>query len=218
MLLDAELDYFRSGYGVIAGIDEAGRGSFAGPLTVALAVFSSDFINSTVPSELKGLDDSKKLSVLTRKKLIFPIREKARASSVVHIPNRTVDKIGINVATETAIIRAVEKTIAKGCVPDIALIDGNYRFPMLQKRFPGIRFESVVGGDGKIFSIAAASILAKVTRDDRMVRYGRHFPDYMFEKHKGYGTQLHRQKIQEFGPCVLHRRTYLKNMIDQGLI
>lgn len=192
--------------GLHAGIDEAGRGCLAGPLAVGVVVFPKPFFENPLPDELSFLDDSKKLTPKRREALIAPIHRYSLFSGVVFVSSRLIDRIGINPATEFAMIRALKRNAALPV--DRVLIDGNYRFSNLKKEFSRIDFESIIGGDGKSITIAAASILAKVARDRRMCRLDSLFPDYGFALHKGYGTELHRKAIRVHGPTPLHRRSY----------
>ncbi len=185
-----------SGFTVVCGIDEAGRGPLAGPVFAAAVVLPLD-------CEIEGLNDSKKLTEKKREALFDVIIEKAVAYSVASSSEKEIDEINILQATFLAMRRAYE---GLGIVPDMALIDGNKK--------PGLPCteETVVKGDAKSMSIAAASILAKVSRDRYMLEMAKLYPEYQFEKHKGYGTALHYEKIREFGPSEIHRMTFLKKM------
>ena len=183
------------GFSCICGIDEAGRGPLAGPVFAAAVVlpFGVDIV---------GINDSKKLSEAVRDRLFVEITSKAVAYGVALADHVEVDDLNILNATFLAMRRAVG---ALGILPDIALVDGN-RDPGL-----GINSRCVVGGDGKSASIAAASILAKVSRDAYMKEMAVKYPQYAFEKHKGYGTRLHYERLREFGVSEIHRVTFLKN-------
>ena len=185
-----------SGFTVVCGIDEAGRGPLAGPVFAAAVVLPLD-------CEIEGLNDSKKLTEKKREALFDVIIEKAVAYSVASSSEKEIDEINILQATFLAMRRAYE---GLGIVPDMALIDGNKK--------PGLPCteETVVKGDAKSMSIAAASILAKVSRDRYMLEMAKLYPEYQFEKHKGYGTALHYEKIREFGPSEIHRMPFLKKM------
>jgi len=194
-LWNIERDLLVEGYDVICGIDEAGRGPLAGPVFAAAVILPLGI-------EIHGLNDSKKLSEATRNRLYSEITSKALAYGIGFADHKEVDEINILKATFLAMRRAVEMLKIQ---PDIALVDGN--------RDPGLRIKSrcIVGGDGKTASIAAASILAKVSRDALMVQMAEKYPQYGFEKHKGYGTKMHYERLREHGPSEIHRKTFLKS-------
>lgn len=189
-LWDYEIKARDKGYGFVAGVDEAGRGPLAGPVVAAAVVLTHDAV-------LEGLDDSKKLSPAKREELFPKIQAMAHGVAVVN--PEVIDEINILQAARLAMKQAVEKLLS---APDLLLIDGN------QKIESPIEQWAIVKGDAKSFSIAAASILAKVTRDRIMEDYHHLYPQYEFARHKGYGTQLHRELIAEHGPCPIHRRTF----------
>lgn len=189
------------GYKTVCGIDEAGRGPLAGPVYAAAVILPAGL-------EIEGLDDSKKLSEKKREMLFDIICEKAIAYSVGIATEKEIDEINILNATFLAMKRAVEGLDIK---PDYALVDGN-RYPNINS---DIKEEVVVKGDAKSMSIAAASILAKVSRDRFMLEMTEKYPEYCFEKHKGYGTKLHYEKILEFGPSPIHRMTFLKKLYGE---
>mgnify|MGYP004000165737 FL=1 len=189
-LWDYEIKAREQGYQFVAGVDEAGRGPLAGPVVAAAMVLPMDVI-------LEGLDDSKKLSPAKRDEL-FPKIQKMIHGIAVVCPE-VIDEINILQAARLAMKQAVEKLSS---VPDLLLIDGN------QKIDSSIEQWAIVKGDAKSISIAAASVLAKVTRDRIMEDYHRLYPQYEFARHKGYGTKLHRDLIAEHGPCPIHRRTF----------
>jgi len=183
----------------ICGIDEAGRGPLAGPVCAAAVILD--------PSRpIEGLNDSKKLSEKKRELLFDEICEKAAFWGVGWASHTEIDEINILQATFLAMRRAVEglKT-----TPDIAIVDGN-RDPQL-----GCETLCIIKGDGKSASIAAASILAKVSRDRLMVAEAARYPAYGFEIHKGYPTKAHRQAVLEYGPCEIHRRSFLKKLLGE---
>ena len=190
---------FERGSEVVCGIDEAGRGPLAGPVCAAAVILPKHL-------EIEGLNDSKKLSDKRRRALYDIITEQAVCWSVAFADEKEIDEINILQATFLAMRRAFDGLSAR---PDIALVDGN-RDPGL-----GVETETIVGGDGKSASIAAASILAKVTRDRLMERYAEQYPAYGFEIHKGYGTKRHYAAIAEFGPCPIHRMTFLKKFYEK---
>ena len=183
--------------GLVAGVDEAGRGPLAGPV-----VASAVILDSRAP--IPGLRDSKKLSAARRDALATEIRQHALAWSVAWADPAEIDAINILAATMLAMRRAI---LGLRIVPTSVLIDGN-RLPDLRFGQGRIRGESIVGGDDQIDSIAAASIIAKTCRDAMMVELDRIYPRYEFARHKGYGTEVHRSRLQEFGPCREHRHTF----------
>ena len=185
---------------LICGVDEAGRGPLAGPVYAAAVILPLGL-------ELKKLGDSKKIPEETRERLYKDIMEGAEDYAIGSADCREVDELNILQATFLAMNRAID---ALKVVPDIALIDGN--------RSPGAncRTECIVGGDGKSASIAAASILAKVSRDRYMADMALKYPEYAFEKHKGYGTKLHYERLNEFGPSEIHRVSFLKKWQNEG--
>lgn len=186
------------GYKYICGVDEAGRGPLAGPVCAA-AVILPDGVN------IEGLNDSKKLSEKKREELYAVITEKALAYSVAFGTLEEIEEYNILNATYHAMNRAIDGLAVKA---DFALIDGN-RTPAGIK----IPCEAVVKGDSKSSSIAAASILAKVTRDRLLIEYDKKYPQYNFKKHKGYGTKEHYDAIKKYGVCEVHRLSFLKNVI-----
>lgn len=185
---------YDSGFKCVCGIDEAGRGPLAGPVFAAAVVLPVD-------CEIPGLNDSKKLTEKKREALFEVIIEKAVAYSVASASEKEIDEINILNATYLAMNRAFDGLSVK---PDMALIDGN--------REPGVDAmqKTVVKGDSKSMSIAAASILAKVSRDRYMLEIAKLYPQYEFQKHKGYGTKLHYERIREHGISDVHRKTFLK--------
>jgi len=191
-MLAYETEARKKGYRRIAGIDEAGRGPLAGPVVAAAVVLADDFL-------LPGLRDSKKLSQTMREKLFPLIQETAIGFGVAVVEAGVIDEINILQASLLAMKRAVERLT---CSPDFLLIDGPYRIESPVTQLP------IIGGDNLSCSIAAASVLAKVTRDRLMIEYHRQYPQYAFDQHKGYGTRLHRERIKTFGPCPIHRRTF----------
>lgn len=189
-----EHKYAQKGYRAICGVDEAGRGPLAGPVYAAAVILPMDI-------EIPGLNDSKKLSDKKRRELFPIICEKAIAYGIAFADHSEIDEINILQATYLAMERAISKLNSNA---DFALIDGNRA-----KDF-GLPLETVVGGDGRSASIAAASVLAKVTRDDYMLEMAATYPQYGFEVHKGYGTKAHYAALMEHGPCPIHRMTFLK--------
>ena len=180
--------------GVICGVDEAGRGPLAGPVYAA-AVILPDHL------EIPGLDDSKKLTDKRRRELMPIIKEQAIAYGIDVATEKEIDEINILQATFLAMERAIAQLAGKA---DFALIDGNR-----EKDF-GLPVMTVVKGDSRSANIAAASVLAKVSRDDYMDEMAKQYPEYGFEIHKGYGTKAHYEALRTYGHCPLHRVTFLK--------
>lgn len=191
---EIEEGYYTRGLKVICGVDEAGRGPLAGPVCAA-AVILPDHL------ELPGLTDSKKLTDKKRRELYPIIKEQAIAYGIGFADQQEIDQINILQATFLAMGRALEQLSIK---PELALIDGNR-----EKDF-GIPVKTIVKGDSLSANIAAASVLAKVTRDDLMAEMAGLYPEYGFEIHKGYGTKAHYAALREHGPCPIHRMTFLK--------
>ena len=191
-LWDYETKAREKGYRLVAGADEAGRGPLAGPVVAAAVVLPPDAI-------FQGLDDSKKLSPAKREELFPKIQTQAIAYGVAVVNPEVIDEINILQAALLAMKQAVEMFPSD---PDLLLIDGN------QKIDSSIEQWTIVKGDAKSFSISAASVLAKVTRDHIMEDYHHLYPQYEFARHKGYGTRLHRDLIAEHGPCPIHRSTF----------
>ena len=184
----------QAGYKTICGVDEAGRGPLAGPVCAAAVILPEGI-------EIPGLNDSKKLSDKKRRELFPVIKELAIAYSIVLVDHQVIDDINILQATLSAMEQAIAGLNVK---PDLALIDGNR-----EKNF-GVPCKTVVHGDSLSASIAAASVLAKVTRDDVMLQMADLYPQYGFEIHKGYGTKAHYEALRAYGPCPIHRMTFLK--------
>ncbi len=196
---DYEKSLKREGYLSVCGVDEAGRGPLAGPVVAAACILPMD-------CEIEGLNDSKKLSEKKRELLFDIIKEKAIAYSVASASNEEIDRFNILNATMLAMVRAIEGLPKKA---DYAIVDGN-----CVRNFP-IPAMTIVKGDAKSPSIAAASILAKVTRDRLCLEMDKEYPEYNFKKHKGYPTKEHRELVIKYGPCPMHRRTFLKFMNEE---
>lgn len=194
-----ERPYLQAGNSTICGIDEAGRGPLAGPVCAAAVILPPEL---DVDAVLPGLNDSKRLTDKTRRALMEKICACAVDYYVAFATEREIDEINILQATFLAMARAVAGLKAK---PDLALVDGN-RGPDLGD----IPVRTIVGGDGLSANIAAASILAKVSRDDVMLRLAQQYPQYGFDVHKGYGTRRHYAALEEFGPCPVHRQSFLR--------
>lgn len=191
-----ENQIYDEGFKLVCGVDEAGRGPLAGPVCAAAVILPREL-------EIPGLNDSKKLSEKKREELFDVIKEKALTYGIAFADVAEIEEHNILAATFIAMNRAIAQLTPE---PDIALIDGN--------RTLGINMlsRSVVKGDSKCADIAAASILAKVTRDRYMMEMAEKFPQYHFDKHKGYGTKLHYEALREFGPSEIHRLSFLKKM------
>ncbi|MBP9988773.1 MAG: ribonuclease HII [Ruminococcus sp.] len=201
MKTEIEIDWLKyekeahaSGYKIVCGIDEAGRGPLAGPVCAAAVILPDNCI-------IEGVNDSKKLSEKKREALFDVIKETAVAYSIATADEKEIDEINILQATYLAMNRAFNGLQIK---PDMALVDGN-RDPML-----GIPTKTIVKGDANSMSIACASILAKVTRDRFMLEMDKKFPEYQFSKHKGYGTKLHYEMLDKYGASEIHRMSFLK--------
>lgn len=191
---EIEKECHQQGYQLICGVDEAGRGPLAGPVCAAAVILPEE-------TEIPGLTDSKKLSDKKRRELFPLIQEKAIAYGIGMASQQEIDEINILQATFLAMKRALAQLSVQ---PDFALIDGNRETDF------GLPVRTVVKGDSLSANIAAASILAKVTRDDLMVEMAKTYPQYGFDVHKGYGTKAHYAALREFGPCDIHRMTFLK--------
>ncbi len=184
------------GVGLICGVDEAGRGPLAGPVCAAAVILPEGI-------DIPGLNDSKKLTEKRREALYDVITGCAVSYGISFADHGEIDELNILNATFLAMNRAIEQLDPK---PELALVDGN--------TVKGIHFNAkcIVGGDGKSASIAAASILAKVTRDRLMYKMAEEYPEYGFDRHKGYGTKLHYEALRKYGPCPIHRMTFLKKL------
>ena len=196
---EIEEEAFAEGYAVICGVDEAGRGPLAGPVCAAAVILPRGH-------QIPGLNDSKKLTDKKRRELFPLIKEQAVAYGIGMATHQEIDEINILQATYLAMERAIAQLEGKA---DLALIDGNRA-----KDF-GMAVRTVVKGDSLSANIAAASVLAKVTRDDMMVEMAKEFPGYGFEVHKGYGTKAHYEALRNMGPCAIHRMTFLKKFYGE---
>ena len=192
--LKFEKEEEQKGNFLIAGMDEVGRGPLAGPVCVACVIMPLDDI-------IEGIDDSKKVSEKKRNELFNQIKEKAIAYSIEMVDEQTIDSINILEATKLCMKNAVEKLTLK---PDVVLVDA------ISKLDTNIPIRGIIKGDSLSYSIGCASILAKVTRDNLMVELSKEYPEYGFEKHKGYGTKMHIEALKKYGPCVYHRLSFLK--------
>ena len=198
-LWEIEQTWADRGFHAICGIDEAGRGPLAGPVCAAAVILPERL-------DIPGLNDSKKLTDKKRRELFPIIEEQAVAFGLGWASQEEIDEINILQATFLAMSRAVEQLKIR---PDLALVDGN-RAPALD-----LPVETVVKGDSLSASIAAASVLAKVSRDDVMLRMAEEYPGYGLEVHKGYGTKAHYEALRKFGPSPIHRRTFLKKFYGE---
>jgi ribonuclease HII len=190
---------------IICGIDEAGRGPLAGPVVIAAVVMNKSCI-------ISGIKDSKKLTSLRRSQLYNEI--------LIHSDFHRIEIIDNNIIDEMNILKSVMLGIEK-CIKDIdrnvteLLIDGNY-FKLANNAQNNFNFSTIVKGDSKIYEISCASILAKVTRDRIMDDYDKIYPEYNFKFNKGYGTRFHIKSLLEHGPCEIHRKTFIKKILEQG--
>lgn len=194
-----ENEMINKGYDIICGVDEAGRGPLAGPVYAAAVILPKGHI-------IEGINDSKKISEKKREYLYDKIIDECICYSIASANEKEIDEINILQATFLAMKRAVDGLKIQ---PQIALIDGNQKPPL------DIDALTVVKGDAKSASIAAASILAKVSRDRYMIEMAKKYPEYQFEKHKGYGTKLHYEMINKHGICDIHRKTFLKKVLNK---
>ena len=187
------------GLHVVCGVDEAGRGPLAGPVCAAAVILPEHL-------QIPGLNDSKKLTDKKRRELFPVIQEQAIAYGIGLASEQEIDEINILQATFLAMRRALEQLTVR---PEIALIDGNRETDF------GLPVKTVVKGDSLSANIAAASILAKVTRDNLMMELAQQYPEYGFEIHKGYGTKVHYEALRTYGPCPIHRKTFLKKFYGE---
>lgn len=194
--LEFEKEALAKGYKSVCGVDEAGRGPLAGPVCAAAVILPEDVI-------IDGVNDSKKLSEKKSESLFDVIREQALSYSIAYATVDEIEEINILNATMLAMRRAINGLEIKA---DYAMIDGN-KIPPID-----IDAECIVKGDAKSMSIACASILAKVSRDRLLYKYAEEYPMYGFDKHKGYGTKVHREAILKYGPCPYHRKSFLKKL------
>ena len=190
---------YQEGYQIIAGIDEAGRGPLAGPVVAAAVILPPGYLNSEI-------NDSKKLSARKREELYEIINKEAVAIGMMVVDADIIDRVNILQATLQAMRDAVLELPSS---PDFLLIDGNQRIPILTPQKP------IVKGDSLSISIAAASIIAKVSRDRIMEMYHRQFPQYNFQQNKGYGTKEHLDAIKQFGICKIHRKSFHVKYLNQ---
>ncbi len=195
--LEYEIEAKSKGYKAVCGVDEAGRGPLAGPVCAAAVILPENTI-------IDGVNDSKKLSEKKREALFDVIKSSARSYCIAYATVEEIESMNILNATMLAMTRAVEGLEVKA---DYAMIDGN-RLPDLN-----IDSEFIIKGDAKSMSIAAASILAKVSRDRLLREYAKEYPEYQFDKHKGYGTKAHIEALKKYGPCPYHRMSFLGKIL-----
>ena len=197
-LKSMEKELYNKGFEYICGIDEAGRGPLAGPVVVAGVIMPKD-------SMIEGVNDSKKVSEKKREKLYDVILEEAISYSVAVIGQDVIDDINILNATKQGVTTVVEELDVK---PNLILVDA-----LTHINTKGIPYDSIIKGDAKCYNIAAASIIAKVTRDRIMREWDEIYPQYGFINHKGYGTAKHIEALKEYGPCPIHRKTFIKHFV-----
>lgn len=197
IMMKFENELYNNEYKIIAGVDEAGRGPLAGPVVAGAVILKKG-------EYIEGLNDSKKISPKKRDKLYDEIVNKCVSYSVGIVDNEVIDEINILEATRLAMKKAIEGLKIK---PDYLLIDAE------KKIDTNIKLSGIIKGDSLSVSIAAASIIAKVTRDRMIIEMAKKYPEYEFEKHKGYGTALHIQKIKEYGLCKIHRKSFCKKFM-----
>ena len=197
-LKSMEKELYNKGFEYICGIDEAGRGPLAGPVVVAGVIMPKD-------SMIEGVNDSKKVSEKKREKLYDLILEEAISYAVAIIGQDVIDEINILNATKQGVTKVVEELDVK---PNLILVDA-----LTHINTKGIPYDSIIKGDAKCYNIAAASIIAKVTRDRIMREWDEIYPQYGFINHKGYGTAKHIEALKEYGPCPIHRRTFIKHFV-----
>ena len=198
LLKEQEKELREKGFNTICGIDEAGRGPLAGPVVVASVIMPAD-------SMIEGVNDSKKVSEKKREKLYDQILEEAISYGVGIIGQDEIDEINILNATKKGLTISLQELTQK---PDLIIVDALNNIDTL-----GTKYESIIKGDAKCYSIAAASIIAKVTRDRIMREWDKVYPQYGFVAHKGYGTAAHIKALKEYGACPLHRQTFIKHFI-----
>ncbi len=190
---------YDEGYDIVCGVDEAGRGPLAGPVCAAAVILPRDL-------QIEGLNDSKKLTDKRRRALFDVITAQAVSYGIAFASEQEIDEINILQATFLAMRRALDQLSVR---PAIALIDGNRETDF------GLPVRTIVKGDSLSANIAAASVLAKVTRDDFMLEQAQRYPQYGFDVHKGYGTRAHYEALRQYGPCPIHRRSFLKKFYGE---
>lgn len=196
-MLDYEKKYYDAGYNLVAGIDEAGRGPLAGPVCVAIVIMPQDDI-------IEEINDSKKLSEKKREMLYDKIINTAISYHIEFVDEKTIDRINILNATKLGMLKCINNIPV---TPEIVLIDA-------VKIDSDVKTESVIHGDALSYNIAAASILAKVSRDRLMVQLDKKYPEYNFKKHKGYGTKEHIEALKKYGKCDIHRESFIGHFVE----
>ena len=196
-MLDYEKKYYDAGYNLVAGIDEAGRGPLAGPVCVAIVIMPQDDI-------IEEINDSKKLSEKKREMLYDKIINTAISYHIEFVDEKTIDRINILNATKLGMLKCINNILV---TPEIVLIDA-------VKIDSDVKTESVIHGDALSYNIAAASILAKVSRDRLMVELDKKYPEYNFKKHKGYGTKEHIEALKKYGKCDIHRESFIGHFVE----
>lgn len=199
----------KEGYRCIVGLDEVGRGAVAGPVVAAAVCLPSSFIDNNIPKAFKEVRDSKELNNRKREEIFETVKKNEKIDfGIGIISEEIIDKINILEATKSAMLQAINNLSSQS---DFLILDGNFKIDSKIKQI------SIIAGDQKIFSIALASIIAKVTRDKIMTDYHDLFPEYGFNQNKGYATLLHRQAINKYGNCLIHRKSFhLKNLRGLG--
>ena len=198
LLKEKENELRKRGFNSICGIDEAGRGPLAGPVVVASVIMPAE-------SNIEGVNDSKKISEKKREKLYEQILDEAISYGVGIVGQDEIDEINILNATKKGLTMSLQELIVK---PDLIIVDALNHIDTM-----GIPYESIIKGDAKCYSISAASIIAKVTRDRIMREWDKVYPEYGFERHKGYGTSAHIEAIKEYGLCPIHRRSFTSHFV-----
>lgn len=198
-MFEFEDKYMSDGYKFIAGMDEAGRGPLAGPVCVAIVIMPLE-----KDKIIEGINDSKKLSEKKREALYEKIIDRAISYKIELIDEKTIDTINILNATKLGMYKCINEIEVR---PDIVLVDA-------VKLDADVKTESIIKGDALSYSIACASILAKVTRDRLMLDLDKKYPEYEFKKHKGYGTKLHIENLKKYGPSEIHRRSFIGHFVS----
>ena len=198
LLKEKENELRKRGFNSICGIDEAGRGPLAGPVVVASVIMPAE-------SNIEGVNDSKKISEKKREKLYKQILDEAISYGVGIVGQDEIDEINILNATKKGLTMSLQELTVK---PDLIIVDALNHIDTM-----GIPYESIIKGDAKCYSISAASIIAKVTRDRIMREWDKVYPEYGFERHKGYGTSAHIEAIKEYGLCPIHRRSFTSHFV-----
>lgn len=199
-MFEFENQYKKNGYKFIAGVDEAGRGPLAGPVCVACVIMPLD-----EDKIIEGINDSKKLTEKKREELFDKILNTAIAYNIHFVDEKVIDDINILNATKKGMSFCINNL---SHTPDIVLVDA------VKGLDTNVECVSIIKGDAKSYSIAAASILAKVSRDRLMLEYDKMYPEYGFAKHKGYGTKVHIEALKKYGKCQIHRESFIKNFVE----